>query len=79
MKKAGCETTKKSKVGSWSYRPSGWLSPDCVIEPEAEFVDNYISLVKEDVCKRRERIGLSCEPKPSEKRRIDLEITKITP
>lgn len=50
-----------------------------MIEPEEEFVDNYISLVKEDVCKRRERIGLTCEPKPEEKRRIDLNITKITP
>lgn len=42
-----------------------------------EFVDNYISLVKEDVCKRREAKGLPCVP--TEKRRLDLNITKITP
>ena len=68
--------SKKSKIGSWSYRPSGYLSPDCIIEPEQEFVDNYISLVREDVCTRRRNMGLSCEPET--KRRIDLNITKIT-
>ena len=77
MKKDGCENSKRSKIGSWSYRPSGYLSKDCIIEPEQEFVDNYISLVREDVCKRREAKGLPCIPK--EKRRLDLNITKITP
>jgi hypothetical protein len=77
LKKGGCEISRKSKIGSWSYRPSGYLSPDCIEEPEKEFVDNYISLVREDVCQRRQAMGLSCEP--TEKRRLDLNITKITP
>lgn len=74
-KKKGCEKSQKQVKANWSFRPTGWVNPDCKVDPTVEFVDEYVEKVKVDVCKKRAALGyLDCKIPQAKKKQLKLKV-----